>query len=77
MKNGLLTVHRSDRKLRGSEPPKGEFKRQDEQLLAMNVIQESISPFASTVAMVKKKDGSLTYCINFQKVNERIFTLCR
>ena len=66
------TPIRQKKTYRVAESQKGEFKRQVAQMLAMDVIRESKSPFASPVVLVKKKDGSLRFCIYFRKVNERI-----
>ena len=42
---------------------------QVQQILASNVIQPSNSPWASPVVMVKKKDGSLRFCVDFRQLN--------
>ena len=42
---------------------------QVQQMLASNIIRPSNSPWASPVVMVKKKDGSLRFCVNFRQLN--------
>ena len=37
-------------------------------MLASDVIQPSNSPWASTVVMAKKKDGSLHFCVDFRQL---------
>ena len=43
---------------------------QVKEMLRDGVIQSSISPWASPVVMVKKKDGSMRFCVDFRKVND-------
>ena len=42
---------------------------QVQQMLSSNVIRPSNSPWASPVVMVRKKDGSLRFCIDFRQFN--------
>ena len=53
--------------------PMGLEKEEQEQLRKMSgmgVIQPSSSDWSSAPVMVKKKDGSIRYCIDFRKLNE-------
>ena len=42
---------------------------QVQQILSSNVIRPSNSPWASPVVMVRKKDGSLHFCVDFRQLN--------
>ena len=45
-------------------------QQQVKEMLRDEVIRPSISPWASPVVMVKKKDGSMRFCVDFRKVND-------
>ena len=42
---------------------------QVQQMLSSNIIHPSNSPWASPVVMVRKRDGSLRFCIDFRQLN--------
>ena len=47
-----------------------EIDKQLENMLKENVIQPSTSPWASSIVMVKKKDGSNRFCVDYRKLND-------
>ena len=50
---------------------KDEIEKAIQELLAMGHIQPSSSPFASPVVLVKKKDGTMRMCIDYQALNKK------
>jgi hypothetical protein len=52
-------------------PPaiKDEIERQITDMLKIGVIQSSSSPFSSSVLLVKKKDGTFRFCVDFRHLN--------
>ncbi|CAF1504501.1 unnamed protein product [Adineta ricciae] len=44
-------------------------KEEIDKLLQQGIIQESKSPWSSPIVLVRKKDGSVRFCIDFRKLN--------
>ena len=56
---------------RRMSPEKAERANQEvRNLLALGMIQPSLSPWASGIVMVKKKNGELSFCCDFRPLNE-------
>jgi hypothetical protein len=54
---------------RYSPSQKDETESQLQEMLRNGIIQPSVSPFASPVLLVKKKDGSWCFCVDYRRVN--------
>jgi hypothetical protein len=54
---------------RYSPQQKTEIEKQVQEMLAVGLIQHSTSPFASPVILVKKKDGTWRFCIDYIGLN--------
>ena len=50
---------------------KNEIKKTIKELLELGYIRPSSSPFASSVVLVKKKDGTLQMCIDYRALNKK------
>ena len=61
----MITPYRHPKRL------KDEIEKTIKELLAMGHIRPSKSPFASSVVLVKKKDGTLRMCIDYRVLNKK------
>jgi hypothetical protein len=50
---------------------KDEIEKAIKELLEMGHIRPSTSPFASSVVLVKKKDGMMQMCIDYRALNKK------
>ena len=67
-------IHNCLKRGTGGYPPPhqhDEVKKHIEEMLKIGTIGKSVSPWASAVVLVRNKDGSLRFCINFRMLNNR------
>lgn len=58
------------RPYRYSPTHKDEIEKQVKQMLATGITVPSMSPYASPVLLVQKKDGSWRFCVDYRRLNE-------
>jgi hypothetical protein len=63
------TIPINSRPYRYVPQQKDEIERQVTQMMKSGFVVPSVSPFASPVLLVKKKDGSQRFCVDYTKLN--------
>ena len=54
---------------RQSQSDRGRIQKEIQEIMAAGVFRPSDSPWSSPVVMVKKKDGTPRFCVNYRKFN--------
>jgi len=65
---GLSSISIAPYRMSASEL--GELKKQLEEFLEKQFIRPSVSPWGAPMLLVKKKDGSMRLCVDYQKLNK-------
>jgi hypothetical protein len=63
------TVYVNSRPYKYSPQQKDEIEKQVAQMLKTGIVVPSLSPFASPVLLVKKKDGTWRFCVDYRKLD--------
>jgi glutamyl/glutaminyl-tRNA synthetase len=65
----LNTIPVNCRPYRYSREQKSEIERQVQTMLKSGIVIPSLSPYASLVLLVKKKDNTWRFCVDYRKLN--------